>query len=336
MAALTSTVTDIELRPFDPKADMAAAAALLLATNTHDGSDWRPTETTLAEEWDATTHFDPQADVILAWAGGELTGLATAEWRKRGDIVTHELGAFVHPAWRRQGIGRRLLEAIEARARRVAAGQARTDGREHLLATFFEPEAAGSEAFAAAAGYRPHTYGFLMRRPLDEPLAVASMPDGLEVRPVAPDQHHAIWDADTEAFRDHAEPSDRDESDFQHWFGKSNLDTSLWRVAWSGDEVAGSVMTFIWPDENEALGVRRAWLEHVSVRRPWRRRGLASALIADTLQMLQERDFEDAVLGVHGENPTGAVGLYERAGFRIHRRWVVWRKALPDGQPRVT
>jgi ribosomal protein S18 acetylase RimI-like enzyme len=94
-------------------------------------------------------------------------------------------------------------------------------------------------------------------------------------------------------------------------------------------------MTFIWPDENELLGVRRAWLEHVSVRRPWRGRGLASALIADTLRMLQARGFEDAVLGVHGENPTGAVGLYERAGFRVHRRWVLWRKPLPNGEPRV-
>jgi ribosomal protein S18 acetylase RimI-like enzyme len=87
-------------------------------------------------------------------------------------------------------------------------------------------------------------------------------------------------------------------------------------------------MTIIWPEENEVLGVKRAWLEHVSVRRPWRGRGVASALIAVTLDMLRAEGLEEAMLGVHGENPTGAVGLYERAGFRVHRRWSLWRKAM--------
>jgi ribosomal protein S18 acetylase RimI-like enzyme len=49
--------------------------------------------------------------------------------------------------------------------------------------------------------------------------------------------------------------------------------------------------------------------------------------------MLRARGFDEAMLGVHGQNPTGAAGVYERAGFRIHRRWSVWRKsmALPGG-----
>jgi ribosomal protein S18 acetylase RimI-like enzyme len=172
-----------------------------------------------------------------------------------------------------------------------------------------------------------------MRRLLAEPIPDGPLPAGLEVRPVRPEHHRAIWDADTEAFLDHDEPAERDESDFVTWFAQPAIDTSLWRVAWAGDEVAGSVMTIIWPEENEALGVQRAWLEHVSVRRPWRRRGVASALIAETLLMLRARGFDEAMLGVHGQNPTGAAGVYERAGFRIHRRWSVWRKsmALPGG-----
>jgi len=43
------------------------------------------------------------------------------------------------------------------------------------------------------------------------------------------------------------------ESDFEAWYAIPGIDTSLWRVAWDGDEVAGSVMTFVWPAENEAL-----------------------------------------------------------------------------------
>ena len=37
------------------------------------------------------------------------------------------------------------------------------------------------------------------------------------------------------------------------------------------------------PEQNAALGVQRGWLESVFTRRPWRRRGLATALIARSL-----------------------------------------------------
>ena len=99
-------------------------------------------------------------------------------------------------------------------------------------------------------------------------------------------------------------------------------------MAWDGHEVAGSVMTFIWPDENEAVGVRRGWLEHVSVRRPWRKRGLATALIAETLRMLRDAGMEQAALGVDSQNPTGALRLYESLGFRRHRTGISLRRPL--------
>ena len=76
---------------------------------------------------------------------------------------------------------------------------------------------------------------------------------------------------------------ERTDDDFRAWFADPDLDTSLWRVAWDGDEVAGLRHDVHLAEENETLGLRRGWLEHVSVRRPWRRRGLASALIASAL-----------------------------------------------------
>jgi GNAT superfamily N-acetyltransferase len=66
----------------------------------------------------------------------------------------------------------------------------------------------------------------------------------------------------------------------------------------------------------------------VSVRRPWRGRGLAKALIARSLAVLRERGMAVAVLGVDAANPTGALQLYERFGFAPHRRWTTVRKPL--------
>ena len=76
------------------------------------------------------------------------------------------------------------------------------------------------------------------------------------------------------------------------------------------------------------FGRKRGWLDGVFVRRPWRRRGLASALVARALVRLREAGMEEAMLGVDSENPSGALGLYERAGFQVHRRSRAYRRLM--------
>jgi ribosomal protein S18 acetylase RimI-like enzyme len=66
----------------------------------------------------------------------------------------------------------------------------------------------------------------------------------------------------------------------------------------------------------------------VSVRRPWRRRGLASALIAESLRVLKDRGMTEGALGVDAENPMGALGVYEANGFRVHRKGLNYRRPL--------
>ena len=79
-----ATETDVDLRAFDPRTDMAFVAAMLRATNEHDRVEWRPTETTLAEEWVRSERFEPEHDVIVANAGDEVVGVAITDWRRRG------------------------------------------------------------------------------------------------------------------------------------------------------------------------------------------------------------------------------------------------------------
>ena len=116
-----------------------------------------------------------------------------------------------------------------------------------------------------------------------------SVARGLEIRPVTEDQWRTIFDAENEAFRDHWGHREMTDDDFRTTFGQAELDTDLWVVAWDGDQVAGVVQNWVWPEENERLGVERGWLEHISVRRPWRRRGLARAITAASLVKLRER-----------------------------------------------
>ncbi len=78
----------------------------------------------------------------------------------------------------------------------------------------------------------------------------------------------------------------------------------------------------------EATGVREGWVGQLGVRRAWRRRGLATALLVRSMEAFRAAGLEAATLGVDTENPTGALGIYERVGFRPIRRFVRLRRPL--------
>lgn len=319
-------IRGLRFRPFAVERDIAALSELIAESNLADGIDWIPTPASLAADLEHRPNFEPGRDILLAEIDDLLVGAIEHGARERASGVAHHLEGWVRPEHRRRGMGRALLRWGEARAREAAASW--PGDASHVAVGWPDEQVTGAIALFEAEGYETVRYGFMMIRPLDEPIPAAPLPAGLDIRPVRAADHRRIWDADVEAFRDHWDAAVRTDEDFAAWFASPDLDTSLWRVAWDGDEVSGSVMNFVYPEENERLGIERGWLEHVSVRRPWRRRGLAAALIADSLRALRDRGLAEAALVVDAENPTGALRLYESLGFRRHRTGVQYRKIL--------
>lgn len=248
----------------------------------------------------------------------------------RAGRASYDVNGHVLPSFRRRGIGRTLLRAG---LRRVADRAAVEDPpgsaeRPAHIRGFAEESEVGHKAILEAEGFEPIRYFFHMRRPTLDDIPDAPLPDGLEYRPVRPEEHRAIIEAEYEAFKDHWEARDFSEQAFESLFKMSDVDTSLWVVAWDGDQVAGVVENWIWRDENERLGVARGWLDHISVRRPWHRRGLGRAMTAQALRRLREVGMTDAMLGVDADNPTGALGLYEGVGFEVDQRATAYGRAI--------
>jgi mycothiol synthase len=316
----------VTVRPFDLEGDVDGFVAVIHAANRADDVDWLVTPDQFRTDVTNRADFDPALDILVAEVDGEIVAGAEAQPQVRDDIAVHHVRCWVHPAHRRRGIGRHLLARNEARSREVARGWERD--REHVLDAWADEHEYGALALLDASGYERIRYGFMMLRPLDEPIPDAPLPDGIELRPVRPEDHDPIWAADSEAFLDHWGAHQRTEEDRIAWFSMPGMDTSLWKVAWDGDEVVGSTMNAIWSEENATLGVSRGWLEHISVRRAWRKRGIASALIAESLRELRRRGVSEAALGVDGQNLSGALRLYESLGFRKHRMSTAFRKAL--------
>ena len=139
-------------------------------------------------------------------------------------------------------------------------------------------------------GYTAVRHAFVMVRPTLDDLPDAPLPAGLEIREVRPEHLPAIWAAHVEAMRDERGFVEPDEAKYQQFLTDPvTSDSTLWRVAWDGDQVAGQVRSFINPEENRRRGTLRGHTEFISVRRPWRRRGLARALIAASFPLLRAR-----------------------------------------------
>ncbi|MEO8470448.1 MAG: GNAT family N-acetyltransferase [Chloroflexota bacterium] len=331
------SLNGLQIRHLDLARDVGPLAALIADVNVHDNDDLIPTEASLRNDFEHTAGMSPTEDIVLAEVDGSLIGAAQVSWRVRTDRVFHSVELWVRPEFRRRGLGRALLAWAESRVMTgLSSGTMGPPNMPHVLSCWAGVEIGGTRELATRAGYHINGYGIVMIRPLAEPMSETPLPDGIEVRPVRPEDHRAIWDADEEAFQDHRDPTVRTEEDFAHWFADPDIDTSLWVVAWDGDEVAGSVMNFVYANENARLGVSRGWLEHISVRRPWRRRGLAAALIARSLLRLRDLGLAEAALGADAENLTGAVQLYESVGFTRLKTGANYRKAIVVPAPEAT
>jgi len=315
-------------RPRGDDADYEAMAAVITTANREDQVPWASTATNRREELEGSEGIDLASDVVIAEIEGALVAESGVERGMRSGRPVYDLWGHVDPAYRRRGLGRALLEQNLRRvAERIASGE--NAGQTPRVRGFADESEIGHRALLESAGFTPARWFFLMRRPTLDDILDAPLPVGLEVRRVLPEHHRAIFDAEHEAFLDHWEPHDKSEAAFITLFGRADLDTDLWVVAWDGDEIAGVVQNWIWHEENASLGVSRGWLEHISVRRPWRRRGLGRAITAESLRRLRTAGMTDAMLGVDADNPTGALGLYTDLGFEVGRPATAYWGPIP-------
>lgn len=271
---------------------------------------------------------DPMRDIVLAEVDGELVAYARVFWTDQVDGGrSYENFGFVHPDWRRRGIGWALHRNNESRLREIAA--------EHpdVASKWFSSEgvdtALGNAALLERSGYKAVRYIYDMVAATLDGVTEPPMPDGIEVRPSTTEQFRAIWEASVEAFRDHwGEPEATEEDWVRFRDDPDHVDRPFWMIGWAADEVAGVVVTTVPTDENERHGRARVFVESVSVRRSWRRRGLARALLARSMVAARVAGFTSAGLGVDTENVTGALGLYESLGFAPERRGTSYRKPM--------
>jgi ribosomal protein S18 acetylase RimI-like enzyme len=78
------------------------------------------------------------------------------------------------------------------------------------------------------------------------------------------------------------------------------------------------------------------WVNSLGVRRPWRRKGVAEALLYHAFAELRRRGRTGVSLGVDASSLTGATRLYEKVGMREIRQTIFFEKELRPGADLAT
>ncbi len=317
-------------RGFRGEGDYPLMADIINRANVADGDEAVESVEGIAANYAHLTNCDLATDYLMA---EDEAGRAVAYTRVWWDQDDQGSRRYFHlnrilPEARRRGLGRAMLRWAESRLRAIAAQHADDSPKHFFVWAYNLASIPGKVRLLEAEGYTPVRYGFMMTRSLLEPIDVPPLPGGLEVRPARPEHFRQVHAALDEAFRDHWGHRPSTEQDFQSWVKWPLLNPALWQVAWAEDDVAGLVLNFISADDNAAFNLKRGWADPIAVRRPWRRRGLARALIMRSLQLLKEQGMTEAALGVDTQNPNGALQLYESCGFKAVKRSAAYWKEL--------
>ncbi len=320
-------IPGLTFRRFRGETDYPAMVEIMNACNRADQAEYNESVEDISRIFSHLTNCDPYTDMLFAEVEGEPAGYARVFWKDEheGPRLYIHLG-FVVPAWRRRGLGRRILAWSQARLREIAADHPAE--LQKVLHAWSTDAAPGANALLESSGYRVARTMHGMTRPIEpipEPLA---LPKGLQIRPALPEHYRAIWNAREEAYRDHWGYAPRAEKDYVTWQESRRFQPVLWKTAWDGDEVAGMVLNHVDVRRNDWVGIDRGYTQDIFVRRPWRRRGLARALLVESIRMFASMGKVETLLGVDSENPFGAHRLYESVGYRPYREHYVYRKPL--------
>jgi mycothiol synthase len=244
---------------------------------------------------------------VIAWIRG------VPGWKHRAFLFTASLPGYGH-------VETEAVRWGEARARQVFS--AADDDMERVIRVFSDLRDHARIGRFEAEGYVKTRYFVDMVRPLDQPIPDVALPPGVEIVAWSDKWIRPSWETHCEAFADHWGSLPPSFEDWQHRFERPHFRPDLSLVAAADGVAASYALNGVFPHDWPTRGRKEGWIETLGTRRAWRRRGLGSALIAESMRRFKEDGLDHAALDVDGANPTGAFGIYERLGFTAIDRTV--------------
>ncbi|HZY41925.1 MAG TPA: GNAT family N-acetyltransferase [Anaerolineae bacterium] len=281
-------------------------------------------------EWTVPALNLPEYVKVVRAADGQLVGCVEV-WDLFDPHTRVNTWIKVHPEHQRHGVEAALMRFAEDKARHAALTRAPQGTRVSMMSWVNSVDAATNDAYAQA-GFNVVRHSYHMHIELTEAPPAPVWPAGITLRPfVAERDLRAVAETDRDAFRDHwgfVERSlDDDVHMLGHWLQSPYNDPALWLVAMDGERVAGISLNQSQSDEDPDMG----WVGSLGVRREYRHKGLATALLQHSFGEFYRRGKKRVGLGVDAYNLTGALRLYECVGMHVARKYNTQEKELRGG-----
>jgi mycothiol synthase len=257
----------------------------------------------------------------------------------------HQMSLYggVHPAYRGQGIGGRLLDWAER-----AAGplhKERYPGLPLSISAWCSAGDSAASALYASRGFRPARWLHLMGADLTTAdlttadlttgdLTTADLTTGGLSAPMPAGVHIVAFTAElaedalllrNEAF---GEAGQMAPDEWAYFLSYNSFRSAFSYLAYDGVELVGLLISREYDAYTELTGIHDLYIAEVATRSSARKRGIASALLSRALADARAAGFTAASLTVNADSPTGAFALYQRAGFAIRTTQVMLVKDI--------
>ena len=217
------------------------------------------------------------------------------------------LAGYVRPDLRRQGLGTYLMRWGQAQAQALFTEAARD---QRLLRVATESLTEPAHRLYLAHGFASESEDWIMRRDLHQPLPDQPLPEGMTFATWQPDVAQQFFQAYHAAFRERP--------------GFPNPSAEQWIDGVNGNDLV-TESTLLVREGNQPLGFvigaldltaspPGGYVAQIGVVPAARRRGLASALMVESLRRMQAAGARYADLQVYANNP-GAIQAYAGVGF---------------------
>lgn len=300
--------------------DVKTTTALIRLCDIAEQGDSIATESGTAAGWSEITETLKDAALLVFAPDGQLVGYSRV--RNVANVKFHVF-IRVHPDYMQISIHAYLLQRTEDFVRQCAftiPGDARI-----AMETWIGDANVPMHNLFEQYGFSIVRSTWRMEIEMEQMPPEPVLPEGIIIRPFVPGQdERATFAANDEAFRDHWGHVPGNYNEWLRWaIEREDFDPTLYLLACDNDQIAGVSLCL----QKPALG----WVDDLSVRRPWRHRGVGMALLQHTFREFYRRGISKVALDVDSQNLTGATRLYQRAGMHIARRFNTYEKEIRSG-----
>ena len=261
----------------------------------------------LKKRWE---RFNLPDDTVTAFSDGQLAGYAEL---RDGDAP------FIFLADRNNiDLGFQLLTILEKKA------ASRVKENIELVTQISERNQPLLQLFASN-GYRSNLSFLIMELSLHTPPADPQWAEGIRVRTFERGLDEQVtYQTDEEAGKDKGYHTPLGYEGWVKRMGldRANFDPTIWYLACAGNDVVGVALNVYDRDPETA------WVDHLSVLRGWRNKGIGKALLLHSVGEFYRRGLKTVKLSVDSKSLTNAPRLYESVGMKVIQQYHIYKKEL--------